>query len=277
MKIMIMTDMEGVAGVLNHDDWVQPKGMFYDKGVRLLTGEVNAAIDGCCSGGATEIVVVDGHGAGGIDSETLDPRALLMRGCGKPAWPWELDASFSALVFVGQHAKAGTAFSHITHTQWFNYIDLSINGLSIGEYGQLALCAMELGVPTILACGEAALCAEAEALTPGVVTVNGKRGLLPDDLEHLDAESYRRAKLSAVHKSPAAVRLLIRDGARAAVTKLKRSPGSFLYPQLSKPYTCVCRFRKDGDKPAYEASAEHPGSIIALMNLPLSGKSNLTK
>lgn len=44
MKIMIMTDMEGVAGILNHDDWVQPSGRFYEKGIRLLTGEVNAAV-----------------------------------------------------------------------------------------------------------------------------------------------------------------------------------------------------------------------------------------
>ena len=41
MKIMIMTDMEGVAGVLDHDDWVLPEGRFYDKGMRLFTREVD--------------------------------------------------------------------------------------------------------------------------------------------------------------------------------------------------------------------------------------------
>lgn len=98
-------------------------------------------------------------------------------------------SSFTALAFVGQHAKAGAPCSHITHTQWFNYIDLTINGISIGEYGQLALCAMELGVPTIFACGEKALAEEAEKLTPGVVTVVVKRGILPDGLEHLDTDA----------------------------------------------------------------------------------------
>jgi len=88
MKITIMTDMEGVAGVLNHDDWVLPEGRFYAKGMRLLTEEVNAAVEGLCSAGADEVLVVDGHGAGGIDPEILDERALLRRGRGENSRPW---------------------------------------------------------------------------------------------------------------------------------------------------------------------------------------------
>ena len=271
MKILIVTDMEGVAGVLNHDDWVLPDGRFYSKGVHLLTEEVNAAIEGFISaGGAEEILVVDGHGAGGIDPETLDERALLLRGRAESGWPGELDSTFACLAFVGQHAKAGTPFSHITHTQWFNYVDLRLNGISIGEYGQLALCAMELGVPTILACGEEALTKEAEALTPGVVTVSGKRGLLLDGLDDLDTESYRKAKLSAVHKAPGLVRSLIREGAKAALDKLKQNPGTFSYPPLNPPFTRTIRFRKNGSVAPYETADEHLDSIIALMNLPIA-------
>lgn len=66
MKIYVMTDMEGVCGVVNHDDWVTPQGRYYAEGKRLLTMEVNAAIDGFAAAGATEIVVADGHGYGGI-------------------------------------------------------------------------------------------------------------------------------------------------------------------------------------------------------------------
>lgn len=167
MKIMIMTDMEGVAGVLNFEDRVFPTGRFFRDGQRLLTTEVNAAVDGFFAGGADEVLVVDGHGCGGILPDLLDERAFLMRGPPQPVWPWGLDRSFAGLAFVGQHAKAGTPFSHMTHTQNFEYADLAINGISIGEYGQLALCAMELGVPTILACGEKALTDEAASLTPG--------------------------------------------------------------------------------------------------------------
>ena len=270
MKILIMTDMEGVAGVLSHDAWVLPDGKFYDEGVRLLTEEVNAAIEGFFSAGAEEIMVVDGHGAGGIDPETLDERALLLRGRGGHIWPWGLDESFDGLAFVGQHAKAGTPFSHITHTQWFNYVDLRLNGISIGEYGQLALCAMELGIPTILACGEEALSGEAAALTPGVVTVSGKRGLLPDGLDDLDTESYRKAKLDAVHKAPRLVRSLIHEGAKVALQKQKQSPESFQYPPLTPPFTRTIRFRKNGSIAPYETADDHPDSIIALLNLPMA-------
>jgi len=274
MKTLIMTDMEGVAGILNHDDWVLPTGRFYDKGMRFLTGEVNAAVEGFFESGAEEVTVVDGHGHGGIDPELLDERARLMRGAADEVCPWGLDRSFDGLAFVGQHAKAGTPYSHITHTQHFDYIDQSVNGLSIGEYGQLALCAMELGVPTILACGEQALAREAEELTPGAVTVAVKRGLLRDGLDHLDTDAYAKSKLSAVHLSPARARLLIREGAVRAIEKLRKSPSSFCYPELKPPYVRIARFRKTGDVSAYSTRAEHESSIIALMNVPCRAEQN---
>jgi D-amino peptidase len=273
MKILIMTDMEGVAGVLNFEDWTRPEGRYYEKGKRLLTAEVNAAIRGFCNHGVTEIRVVDGHGPGAIDPEQLDPRVELMRGRPRPNWPWTLDESFDALAFVGQHAKAGTPHSHLTHTQYCRFIDLSINGISIGEYGQLAFCAMELGVPTILAGGENALAEEAQKLTPGVVAVGVKQGILPDGLEELSMEEYRQAKLAAIHKSPGTARELIEEGAAEAIRRFHTAPGSFRYPDLTPPYVREARFRPAGDDPGFTTRNEHPDSIIALMNEPY-GKPN---
>ena len=270
MKIIIMTDMEGCAGTLNFEDWCFSEGRYYDKGKRLLTGEVNAAVAGLAAGGATEVLVLDGHGSGGIDPEILDERALLSRGHADPAWPWTMDATFDGLAFVGQHAKAGTPYSHLTHTQNLTYIDLAINGVSIGEYGMLALCAMELGVPTILACGEQALAEEAEALTPGVVTAVVKRGLLPDGLEDLDTAAYYKAKLSGVHVAPERARLLIREAARAAAEKLRADPSAFSYPKLTPPYVRTTRFRRKDDSPPWTARDEHPESIAALLNMPFT-------
>ena len=267
---MIMTDMEGCAGILNHDDWVMRDGQFYEQGRRLLTEEVNAAVDGLCAGGATEIVVQDGHGAGGIDPELLGERAQLQRGWASPPWPFGLDESFDGAAWVGQHAKAGTPYSHITHTQWFSYIELAVNGVSIGEYGQAALCAMEFGVPCILACGEQAFTQEAERLTPGVVTVAVKRGVLPDGLEDLDTEQYRKAKLGAIHFAPKRARAMIRQGAEEAARRLTEDPSRFRYPHLTPPYVRTARFRKSSDSPRWSARDEHPDSIIALMNMPFT-------
>lgn len=264
MKLYIMTDMEGCAGILNHDDWVLPSGRFYDAGREILTGETNAAIEGFLAGGATEFLVIDGHGAGGIDPLRLHPAAQLNRGAPQPVWPWLLDKTFTGIAWIGQHAKAGTDFSHITHSFWFDRIDLSVNGLSIGEYGQLALCARELGVPAIFAAGEQALAAEAAALTPGVVTVAVKRGILKDGLAHLSTKEYRAAKLAAVHLSPIEARQRIRAGAQAAAEKLRRTPDAFRHPVVTPPYTCRSRLR---DGVADKVTA-HPDSLIALFNQP---------
>ena len=270
MKIMIMTDMEGCAGILNFKEWVYPDGRNYEKGQRLLTAEVNAAIDGFFLGGVAEVVVVDGHGCGGIDPELLDKRAILSRGIYEKVWPWGLDKTYSALAFVGQHAKAGTPYSHMSHTGWPDVIDCRINNLSVGEYGMLALCAMELGIPTILACGEKAMAAEAETLTPGVITVSVKKGLLPDNgHRECTAEEYENAKLSAEHLAPSRSCEMIKAGALKAITKLKQSPDSFHYPKLLPPYRKITEYRAcpGRNKLAHANSAEHPDSIAELMNM----------
>lgn len=72
-------------------------------------------------------------------------------------------------------------YAHMAYTDSFATLDQNVTGLSIGEYGEEALCAMEQRIPTIFAVGDKALCREAETLTPGVVTVAGKRGLNLDD------------------------------------------------------------------------------------------------
>ena len=269
MKLMLITDLEAVAGVLNYDDWCAPTGRYFDKAKRLLTEEVNAAVDGFYAGGATDVRVLDGHGEGGVDPELLDERADLQRGSAA-GYPLGLDAGFAGVGWVGQHAKAGTDYSHLTHTQSFGYLDLVINNISIGEYGQIALCAMELGVPCVLACGEKAFCAEAAQLTPGVVQVAVKEGLQPDGLKHLDMEQYRQAKQSAIHLSPRRARTLIREGATRAALRLREQPDSFSYPDLRPPYIRTAHFRRDGLKEPWSARDEHSTSIAELLNLPFT-------
>ena len=79
MKIYMMTDLEGVAGVTDFENRTIDTHDNHETRMRmrrLLTGEVNAAIDGLFKAGATQVIVNDGHGAGyTIDFEQLDPRA----------------------------------------------------------------------------------------------------------------------------------------------------------------------------------------------------------
>lgn len=246
MRIFIMTDMEGVAGVGDVINYCNADSIYYQQSRRLLTEEVNAAVRGFCKAGATYIRVQIGHNSDSVDRELLDERATLVNGTHLPVWPWGMDSgNFDALAFVGQHAKAGSAFAHLAHTGNMGTLDQRVNGLSIGEYGSLALCAMELKIPTIFASGDEALCREAEALTPGVITVAGKRGLVDDNMRthHMSRDEYAEANLGAEHQSPATVRKLIEEAAEKALKKLAAAPESFRYPELSKPYYLVREYR----------------------------------
>lgn len=247
MRIFLMTDLEGVAGVVNHEDYCRPESRYYEQARRLLTNEVNAAVDGFFAGGASDVVVFDGHGPGAVNCELLDERAKYSRGHYDPIWPWGLDEGFDAYAVIGQHAKSQTPYSHLTHTGSFGVYDLSVNGVSIGEYGTLALCAMELGIPSIFAAGEEAFAAEAEALTPGVVTVAVKRGLRPDHgFPYATAAEYSQAKLAAEHLTPAAAHKKLRAGACEAATLLRTDPGRFRYQDLQAPWHIVRKFRPLG-------------------------------
>ncbi|NLV73511.1 MAG: M55 family metallopeptidase [Chloroflexi bacterium] len=271
IKVFIETDMEGVAGILDHDDWCQPaggqyRGRYYDLGRAFLTREVNAAIDGLFEAGADEVVVSDGHGAGGINPALLDRRAWLLRSS-VGGWPGGLDRSFSAVIWIGQHAKAGTQLAHLAHTQWFNYLDQTINNVSIGELGEMALCAGELGVPCIYASGDMALVREAQALIPGIITTAVKHGLNPDHGALLTTEQYMRANLSAIHRQPEKAREMIYEGARAALTKLKAQPQGWGLATLQPPYERVTRFRPDKPGDPYRIDiARHATSVIGVMN-----------
>ncbi len=274
MKVYIMTDMEGVAGILDAENWTQPKerygfGRYYDLGKEFLTREVNACIDGLCRGGATDLVVADGHGAGGINPLLLDRRAKLLRGWPN-GWPLELDESFDAVVFVGQHAKAGTLRAHIAHTQSFAYLDLSVNGVSIGEFGQFALCAGELGVPVIFGSGDQAFCNEAMALVPGIITVAVKEGARrQDDGAGLTIAQYGRHNLGATHLHPDIARAAICDRARAAMERLKTAEKGAGVVTLKPPYERVILRRPEEEgQPKQIDRATHPTSVIALMNIP---------
>jgi len=257
MKIFIMTDLEGVSGVLDSENCCKAEGMYYQSSRILLTEEVNAVVRGFFKAGATGIDVQIGHRTDSIVPELLDERAALINGHFERIWPWGLDKSFDALAVVGQHAKAGTSYSHLAHTGNKRTLDQRVNGISIGEYGMIALCAMELGIPTILAAGEEALCKEAEALTPGVVTVAGKRGINPDNgySRNLTFDEYKKCNLSARHEPIAKVRRMLEEAAEKALNKLRTEPGSLHYPDIKPPYYLVREYRPDPN------NAEHPDSF----------------
>lgn len=270
MKIFIMSDLEGVAGVINGQDYLTPQGRYHEIARELLTQELNAAIQGFADGGFTEFLVADGHGAGAVNITNLDPRARLARGWGPAVYPFGLDSTFDAMAYVGQHAKAGTPFSHLTHTGWWNVRDEQLNGLSIGEYGEGALCAGELGVPIIFASGEKALCDEVHALTPWVTTAAVLEGVCPGSGNELTGEEYENFHVGAIHLQPVRARELIQSQALLAAQRFKSDRQSFKLLKLDPPYTLAHHSRAYNGKEAHTKTTEHATSVIKLFNQCIS-------
>lgn len=265
MKIYIMTDMEGVCGVLDRENWVMPDGRYYEEGKKLLTLETNAAIEGFFKAGATEILVADGHGHGGVIHQLLDERVEYIRGFPDP-YPFGLDSSFDVIAWIGQHAKAGTEYAHIPHTGSHNVLDFRINGISVGEFGEMAMCAASLGVYSIFASGDRALTKEAGLLVDGIETVEVKRGLKPGTGEECCLENYCNRNIAAVHMSPAKARRLIAEGAERALKRFVQNKESFQLLDIKPPYRKEIEYRAGGGKNAYKVTGTDEKDLIRLMN-----------
>jgi D-amino peptidase len=184
MRVLIMSDMEGVSGIVVWDQVNGGKPQ-YEEGRRLYTEEINAAVRGAKAAGATEIVVVDCHGAGGDWSfNSLIPE-LLDEDCEWVAHhPWSrytelLEEGCDACLLIGMHARAGTPDGVLCHTistvKWRN---LWFNDDLVGETGINAALCGHFGVPIALVTGDEAVCREAKQLLGDQLpAVAVKRGL----------------------------------------------------------------------------------------------------
>jgi len=194
MRVMIWCDMEGVAGI---SVWEQVNGgaLLYEEGRRLYTAEVNAAVRGCKRAGATDIVVVDGHGAGGpwnfksLRPEDLESGASYVLGYGWARYVSPLQQGCDAVLFVGAHAMAGTPDGILCHTvssqAWYN---ARINGTLVGESGIIAAIAGVFDCPAVFVSGDEATCREVTSLVGDkVVTAAVKEGLGRYSARHMPA------------------------------------------------------------------------------------------
>jgi D-amino peptidase len=213
VRVFVVSDMEGVAGIVK---WQQTTGgdPMYEEGRRLYTEEINAAVRAAKAADATEIVVMDCHGAGGAWSfnslmpELLDPACEFVVQQHWTEYTAFLESGCDAALFVGMHAKAGTpegVLSHTVHGQAWR--ELRFNGVAVGETGINAALCGNWGCPVLLVTGDRAVCREArELLGEGLTTVEVKEGL---------------GRFSARQIPAVRARELIEEGAKAALKDLK--------------------------------------------------------
>jgi len=161
MKVFISADMEGISGI-PRSAWTESDDDDFSRARELMTGDVNAAIQGCLDAGADEIWVKDAHGgADNILIEKLLPPARLIQGWGPADRMMEgIDASFDAALLIGYHARVMTEDGTISHTMTGQTRGLWYNGVEIGESGISAAHAGAYGVPLVFVSGDDALCRE---------------------------------------------------------------------------------------------------------------------
>jgi D-amino peptidase len=200
-SVFIITDAEGVAGICRQEQ-TDPK----DPELRqLLTGEINAAVDGLLESGVEEVVVWDGHdGSATLSIQTTHPKAKLMMGGG--GLTMTMERGYSAVVFLGQHAKAGVRAGIMAHSySSLGIQNIRLNGTAVGETETRTMLAGWFNTPVVLLTGDQAAVDELKALVPEAETAAVKEGLARHTCISLSAEAARR---------------LIKDAARRAGAKI---------------------------------------------------------
>jgi len=204
-SVFVITDVEGVAGVCRQDQ-TDPK----DAEMRqLLTGEVNAAVEGFIAGGADEVIVWDGHdGSQSLSALSIHPRAkLLMGGLGATM---TLERGYAGVAFLGQHSMANVRAGIMAHSySSLGIQNMLMNGKPVGEIGTRAALAGWYRIPVIFLSGDITAVEELKAIVPQAELVAVKEGLARYTCITMPAEQARQA---------------IREGAARAMKKLAQIP-----------------------------------------------------
>jgi D-amino peptidase len=199
-RVFVITDAEGVAGVCRQDQ-TDPK----DAEMRqLLTGEINAAVQGFIDGGADEVTVWDGHdGSQTLSALTIEPRARLVMGGLGPAML--LDRGYTSVAFIGQHARANTPRGVMAHSySSLGIQNMLMNGKPVGEIETRTALAGWFNIPVIFLSGDKAAADQLREIVPDAEFAVVKEGLGNYGCNTLSADSSRR---------------LIRERAAAAMAK----------------------------------------------------------
>jgi len=203
--IFVITDAEGVAGVCRQDQTDTKDAEMR----QLLTGEVNAAVDGFLAAGADEVIVWDAHSSSeSLSALTIHPRAKLLMGGLGPTMTCE--RGYAGIAFVGQHSMANVRAGIMAHSySSLGIQNLRMNGRPVGEIGTRAALAGWYGIPVIFLSGDITATEELKAIVPQAEVIAVKEGLARYTCITMSAEKAREA---------------IREGAARAMRKLGQIP-----------------------------------------------------
>ncbi|MFX0013215.1 MAG: M55 family metallopeptidase [Promethearchaeota archaeon] len=179
LKIYISADIEGISGVVSWEE-VESGKPDYEYFRKIMSQEVNAAVEAAFDNGATDVIVRDAHSsARNILPTHINRKAQLLRdwSSGPLDMMEGIKEDFDATFFIGYHAKAGTPDATLKHTFTTNIYDLRVNNVSLSEAGWNALIAGYYNVPLIFVSGDKALCEQVKSFNNSIVTVPVKEGI----------------------------------------------------------------------------------------------------
>ncbi len=195
IRVLIIHDMEGLAGQSDPTSFDFGTDL-YPTGQEWLAADINAVVDGLFAGGATDVLIADGHGSGNPDpdvrSDLLDARATQIIRDEPFDTYFDLPdlIQVDAVAVVGMHAKTGSG-GFASHTFTLG-IDFLINGQSITETELVALSWGRVNVPVIFASGDDRLARDLETM-PWIQFVTVKTATAADSARPRPVAEARRA------------------------------------------------------------------------------------
>jgi len=227
MKAFISVDLEGMPYIVIPGH-LNLKGPLYDEARRVATKVTLTVADELDKNGFDKVIIADSHGPMvNLLIDDLPEYVEIVRGFPRPLSMVSGIEGCKTAMFLGYHAKFGTAKSTFDHTYSGASINrVEVNGVAASEFLLNAYVAGELDVPVSLVAGEAQLLEDdVKKSAPWAETV-----VLKSSLSRLSAKS---ASMVSIEKE-------LREAVRKAVVTQKKDKAELLVPK--KPVKMAINF-----------------------------------
>jgi D-amino peptidase len=192
MRAFVSVDLEGMPYVVIPGH-LSLKGTLYDEARKIATKVTLTVAEQLNKNGFDEIVIADSHGPMvSLLVDDLPEYVEIIRGFPRPVSMVSGVEGCDVALFLGYHAKFGTAKSTFDHTYSGGSINkVEVNGVAVSEFLLNAYAAGDLNVPVILVAGEAQLLKDdVKQYAPWAETV-----ALKYSLSRVSAKSFSMVKI----------------------------------------------------------------------------------
>lgn len=209
-RVLLIADMEGISGITDYRECWPVFTEYWETGRQKMMADIVAAAQGLTDGGATGVLLVNGHGFGypNIDPSQLPEGCRLVSDDEETALirSGEFDATFQ----IGRHARCGTQDGFMSHTQTPDF-RIQIEGKIVTESH---INGWRGNRPLLGIIGDAALESELDGALSGTPFMAVK-------------QSQSRVETTPVHDSPATASAAIRAFAAWCVVNgdTREAPG----------------------------------------------------